>query len=194
MPRVKKPKDPTQRYKKRTVHPNTLAALERSRIPFKKGKKGETTEIDPRINRKGVPRDKIALRALIQHLGGELVQIRTELQSRKNTGQGQRRTREQTIVLSRITDLLLRMYDSDNPLDHANILKAGWPGALSEDDGTKIKEFTLRLVYENQRPAAPEDLPLDAEEGTVLPTSDAKLDPPDKDQDETAPAEPNAET
>ena len=65
------------------------------------------------INKKGVPRTAIALRHLIQDMGGERVKYNHR-------------------EISRLEKLLYNMYSSKYPADRANILKGGWPGSLEE--------------------------------------------------------------
>lgn len=151
-------KDP--RKKPHKVHPNTLAALARSRVPFKKNDP-ETGEKDERINRKGAPGTTSAMRAFIKAIGAELVQLSSE------TATGRKRTK----IVSRITKKITDMFDSNNPADSIALLKAAYPGLLSEEEEGKKKppsQVVFKIVYENKRTVPQEELPdeefVDAEE------------------------------
>jgi len=133
--------------KPRKVHPNSLKALKEHAVPFKKG--------DPRINRKGAPNTTSAMRELIRQIGADLIQ----LQDTTNTG------RKRTRIVSRMVKKITDMYESENPADSVAILKAGYPGLLTDEEDKRPKELVLRIVYENKRVIdRDEELVIDGEE------------------------------
>ena len=81
------------------------------------------------INKKGVPKDAIALRKLVKKMGGEIV-----------PGSD----------LSRLELLLRGMYASKAPADKQSLIKIGWPGALVDNvdltsDGKAIQPLIVKV-------------------------------------------------
>lgn len=89
-------------------------------------------------NVRGVPRNAIELRRLIQQVGAEKL---TLPQSEQDKLAGKKPEQ-----IRRIKALVKAMYSSRAPADRAAILKAGWPGLLKDE--IDLGDSVIRLIVE----------------------------------------------
>jgi hypothetical protein len=108
--------------RKRKQSANQLANL----IPF--------TKDDPRINRKGVPSNVVAVRNLIRGILSETV-VLVDKEKRQ-------------VIVSKLEKLIEDMLESPHSADRQSMLKAAYPGLLKDEVDHNVKGKIIHVGFE----------------------------------------------